>query len=299
MSATLSRSLHLVSVAQLHAAALAANAPMILDASWHMPGPTRRDAAAEFLASRIPGASRLDIDGVSDSSSPLPHMLPPAASFAASMASLGVSRSRGVVVYDSLGLFSAARAWWMLRAFGHPDVRVLEGGLPAWVRAGLPTESGPPPPRSCAPEAWALDASRVRTMAQVRACVADPASAVQLVDARPSARFAGDAPEPRAGLASGHIPRARSLPFGTLVGADGALLPREGLAAAFAAAGVDVARSAPVVASCGSGVTACVLALALETLGRKGDAVYDGSWAEWGQVEGGGPIERGPPPAIL
>lgn len=285
-----------------------------IDASWYLPA-HNRDAAAEFAARRLPGAVRFDIDALSDASSPLPHMLPPARAFCASMAALGLSRDDELICYDGAGVFSSPRAWWTLRAFGARRARVLDGGLPAFVAAGGALEvcpPPPPPPRLADEDAgWALDGAFVASMADVRAASASAsagappaAAAPALLDARPAARFEGAAPEPRPGLRAGHVPRARSLPYSSLLdGATGTFLPPDRLAAAFAAAGVDARGPRSVIASCGSGVTACVIAAALAVLGRplgSGEGavkVYDGSWAEWGSeaaAAAGCEVETGP-----
>lgn len=247
----------------------------ILDASWHMPA-TGRNPAAEFAAGHIPGAVFLDIDAFSDPASGLPHMLPDTAAAAAALGALGLSETDTLVVYDTVGLFSAARGWWTLKVFGARTVRVLDGGLPAWIAAGKPLETGP----SVRPPAvfHATDpGTRVADFARVRAVLAD--GSAQVVDARAAERFQGLVPEPRAGLRAGHMPGAKNVPFGTLL-EEARLKDPAALAAVFAAAGVDISR--PVITSCGSGVTAAVVTLALATLGAEGGALYDGSWTEWG-----------------
>jgi thiosulfate/3-mercaptopyruvate sulfurtransferase len=248
-----------------------------VDASWYFES-SGRDARAEFEAAHIPGAVFFDLDATSDRSSPLPHTLPPAADFAARMASLGLSSGETFVVYDGSGVnVSAPRAWWMFRVFGHPRVTLLDGGMAKWRSEGRPLESGTaafPRGRFAAH----LDRSRVRDALAMRANL--DTSAEQVIDARSAGRFAGTAPEPREGLRSGHIPGSRSLPYTELVAPDGTLLPVSELRHRFAAAGLDLGR--PVVASCGSGVTACALVHALHLLGHDQTAVYDGSWSEWG-----------------
>lgn len=260
---------------------------VVVDATYHLPT-AKRDPRAEFAQAHIPGAAFFDIDGISDPTSSLPHMLPAPADFARAMAALGIGDDSMVVAYDSYGLMSAARAWWMLRTFGHEAVAVLDGGLPKWQREGRPLESGEPGPRAVAftprfrPEL-------VRSKQQVLANLASRAE--QVLDARAAGRFTGVEPEPRAGLRGGHIPGSRNLPFTQLLDPETkTVLPPEALRARFAAAGIDPAR--PVVTSCGSGVTACVLALGLARIGAPDAAVYDGSWSEWGQ--GDAPIESGP-----
>lgn len=248
----------------------------VLDASWFMPGDPR-SGAAEYAEAHIPGAVFFDIDGLSDHDTDLPHMLPGAEAFAQAAGELGLRRETTVVVYDSAGLFSAPRAWWTLRAMGFPDVRVLDGGLRAWRAEGRPVEAGAVVRPATAP-APAFEPALVRNLDAVAGLL--ESGGAQVVDARPAPRFRGEAPEPRAGLRCGHMPGAANVPFGVLVGEDGKLKPDDDLRAAFEAAGVDLGR--PIVTSCGSGVTAAILALALARLGRDDVAVYDGSWAEWG-----------------
>ena len=245
-----------------------------VDASWHLPG-SGRDAQAEFLAGHVPGAAFLDIDAVSDPASGLPHMLPTPLAFAEAMRRIGIGDGQTIVVYDSVGLFSAPRAWWMLKAMGAADVRVLDGGLPAWRAAGQPLEEGPSR-RAARPFTARLDHGLLADLDAVRGALAGGRA---VIDARPADRFRGAAPEPRPGLRSGHMPGARNVPFSALV-ADGRLKDQAGLAAAFADAGVDPA--APAITSCGSGVTAAVVLMALASLGNRRVALYDGSWAEWG-----------------
>lgn len=249
----------------------------VLDTSWYLPA-TGRDAVAEYAAAHIPGALFFDLDAASDRASPLPHMLPPPAGFAATMSALGLGDGDDIVVYDGSGAnISAARAWWMFRAFGHPRVALLDGGLGKWRGEGRPVESGRatlPPGRFTA----TLDRTLVRDLGSVLAAAADRSA--QIVDMRPAGRFAGTDPEPRAGLRGGHIPGSRSLPYTDLVAADGTVLPPDALRTRLAAAGVDPAR--PVVATCGSGTSACTLLHALHLLGVEGGVLYDGSWTEWG-----------------
>lgn len=256
----------------------------VLDASWHLPG-SGRDARAEYLAEHIPGAAFFDIDRIVDHESDLPHMLPDADHFAAGMGALGIGNDSAVVVYDSHGLFSAARAWWMLRTFGHERVAILDGGLPAWRARELPLEAGEVTPDPVSFRAR-LDMRRVWTLDDVARNL-ETGSAC-LLDARPSGRFAGMDPEPRPGLPSGHVPGARNLPFDRIIDPDTRrVLPMADLQALFA----DLDER-PVVCSCGSGVSACVLAFALHLLGREDVAVYDGSWTEWAG-RGDLPIETG------
>jgi len=251
----------------------------IVDATWFMPA-ENRSGRGEFEAAHIPGAVFFDIDAIADTSVDLPHMLPTPKAFAEAAGALGLSPDLEVVVYDAHGLFSAPRVWWTLRAMGFSRVAVLDGGLPRWRAEGRPLATGAASPTPRAFTA-APDAGLVRHLDDVRAVVADRSA--QMLDARPAARFRAEAPEPRAGLRGGHMPGACNLPFGAVVGADGGLKPAGELRAAFEAAGVDL--SAPIITTCGSGVTASVLALALARLGLDRTPVYDGSWSEWGGRE--------------
>ncbi|GLK80835.1 3-mercaptopyruvate sulfurtransferase [Methylopila turkensis] len=256
-----------------------------VDGSWYLPT-ANRDGAAEFLEAHIPGAVYFDINEVADLSTDLPHMLPSPEAFAEAVGKLGVGDGATVVAYDGAGLFAAARVWWTFRAFGVKQVYVLDGGLPKWKAEGRPLESGPAarPAKTFMPN---FDATVVRTGDQIAEGV--DAGLFQVVDARPAPRFRGEAPEPRPGLALGHIPGSLNVPFDQVV-KDGRLAEEAELRAAFEAAGVDV--SAPIVTTCGSGVSAAILALALEGAGAKAEGLYDGSWAEWGA--GGRPVETGP-----
>jgi len=247
----------------------------IIDASWHLP-PTGRNGKAEYLQFHIPRSVFFDIDLIADASVGLPHMLPNEETFAREMTSLGLGDGMRFVVYDALGLFAAARVWWTLRAFGARNVFLLDGGLPKWLHEGRKTESGEPAmaPRPFTPR---LDPRFVASIADVRTALAS--GAAQVVDARPAERFEGRAPEPRPGVRSGHIPGSLNVPFVEIV--DGGRLKRgEPLKAAIAARGVDLAK--PVITSCGSGVSAAILALAVEEAGGKVAGLYDGAWAEWG-----------------
>lgn len=248
----------------------------ILDASWHMPG-SGRDARAEFEAAHIPGARFFDIDEIADTQSSLPHMAPPVEKFVTRMRALGIGDGHRVIVYDTHGIFSAPRVWWTFRLFGKTDVAVLDGGLPKWIAEGRPVEDGVPILRDRHFTAR-RDAGLVRDVTQVAASA--KLGDAQIVDARSRERFRGEAPEPRPGVRSGHIPGSKNLPYGELLNPDGTMKDEAGLRAAFAAAGVDVAR--PVITTCGSGISAAVLSLALERLGNRHHALYDGAWAEWG-----------------
>jgi thiosulfate/3-mercaptopyruvate sulfurtransferase len=248
----------------------------VVDGSWHMPQ-LARDARAEFAHAHIPGAVFFDIDAIADRSTPLPHMLPTADEFSIAVGTLGIGDGDRVVVYDTRGVVSAARVWWTFRAFGHDAVAVLDGGLPKWRSESHPVESGVPTPPMRRFTAK-LRSEIVRDLGTMRANLASRAE--QVVDARSRGRFSGTEPEPRAGLRGGHIPGSVNLPYDLLYLPDGTLLPRDELRRRFVTAGVDLDR--PIVTSCGSGVTASVLALALDLLGRPDAAVYDGSWTEWG-----------------
>ncbi|MBR1218445.1 3-mercaptopyruvate sulfurtransferase [Bradyrhizobium sp. U87765 SZCCT0131] len=260
----------------------------ILDASFKMPGvmPLPVD---DFLAAHIPGAAFFDVEAIADHASPLPHMYPDARQFARDVGALGVSSDSLVVVYDSGGWVAAPRAWWMFLSFGHANVRILDGGLQKWRAEGRPLQSGPASPRAARFTAH-LDETYVRSLAQMRANLDDHRE--QVIDARARPRFAGEVAEPRPGLRSGHIPGSLNLPYNELFdAATGTMKPIDELKARFTAAGLDLDR--PIVTTCGSGVSAAVLTLALYRLGVRGSALYDGSWSEWGHVDGP-PVATGP-----
>jgi thiosulfate/3-mercaptopyruvate sulfurtransferase len=254
------------------------NAPdvKIADATWFLPT-LGRDARQEYAEAHIPGAVFFDIDDIADAASPLPHMLPDAAKFSSRMRRLGLGDGTRIVLYDDNKYSASARAWWMLRLFGHPEVAVLDGGLAKWRAEGRPVTDDPVTPTEAHFTARQNNLL-VRDLEQMRANVLSRRE--QVVDARSRGRFAATEQEPRAGLRGGHIPGSVCLPHLELIATDGTVLPEPELRRRFAAAGVDVSR--PVVTSCGSGVTASTLALAFYRLGRDDVAVYDGSWSEWG-----------------
>ena len=244
----------------------------VIDASWYLPQ-MGRDAEAEFLHAHVPGAVRFDIDHVADTDSGLPHTLASPEQFAREVGALGISRDDTIVVYDGMGLFSAPRVWWNLRIMGAHACHVLDGGFPAWRTADLPMESGPASPAPARFEPH-FDADAVVGFDEMLASLGE----VQIADARPFDRFSGASPEPREGMRSGHMPGARCVPF-TALQEEGRLRPAEELRRVFAEAGIDPAED--VVTTCGSGVTAAVVTLALERLGGR-SRIYDGSWSEWG-----------------
>lgn len=250
---------------------------VVLDATYFLPN-TGKHGREEYERGHIPGAVFLDIDQISDKSSPLPHMLPPAAQFSAAAGELGIGDTSQIVVYDAQGLSSAPRVWWMFRMFGHARVSVLDGGLPKWRREGRPLATAVPVPERRRFTAR-TPVAQVRSRDEVEA--ATRSAGQTIIDARPPGRFAGTDPEPRPGLRGGHIPTSLNLPNLKLIDPkEGTLLPQEDLREAFLTAGVDPSR--PAICTCGSGVSACVIALALHRLANANVAVYDGSWSEWG-----------------
>lgn len=252
----------------------------VLDASWYLPD-MKRDARSEYMTGHIPGARFFDIDEITDQRSELPHMVPPAEKFISRMRAMGVGDGHQVVVYDGAGLFSAARVWWMFRLMGKTDIAVLDGGFPKWKAEGRPVEDMEPVMRD-----RHITVSRqnmlVKDVTQVAA--ASKLGDHEILDARAPGRFRGEEPEPRAGLRSGHIPGSKNVHYRRLLNDDGTMRPVPELKGVFEAEGVDLTK--PAITSCGSGVTAAIISLALERTGHRNHALYDGSWAEWGMYDG-------------
>ena len=249
----------------------------ILDASWYLPA-MGRDAKAEYEAGHIPGARFFDIDDVSDQRSTLPHMVPPIEKFMSRLRAMGVGDGHQVVVYDGAGVFSAARVWWLFRLMGQDNIAVLDGGLPKWQAEGREIEDLPPVIRD-RHMTVRRQAHLVRDVTQVSS--ASKLRDHEIIDARAPGRFRGEEPEPREGMRAGHIPGAKNVHYAVLQNGDGTMKDPAGLKAAFEAAGVDLGM--PAITSCGSGVTASILNLALEVIGKRDHSLYDGSWSEWGQ----------------
>ena len=251
----------------------------ILDASWYLPT-DYRDPKVLFDAVHIPGARFFDIDDISDKNSDLPHMAPPVEKFMSRVRALGVGDGHQIVVYDSKGLFSAARVWWLFRMMGHEAIAVLDGGLPKWIAEGNTIETAAPVIRdrhmTVQPQPH-----MVRDVTQV--ALASKLNQAEIVDARAAERYRGDAPEPREGLRAGHIPNSKNVPFKTLLNDDQTMKTAAEIKAIFTAASVDLRRQ--IITTCGSGVTASVLSLALEIIGHRDHSLYDGSWSEWGSYE--------------
>jgi len=259
----------------------------VLDASWHMPG-SERNARAEYDAAHLPGARFFDIDEISDLRSELPHTVPPVEKFMSRLRAMGVGDGHQVVVYDSVGLFSAARVWWLFRLMGQKNVAVLDGGLPKWQAEGREVTDAPPQIRD-----------RHMTVTRANHLVRDVTEVARaaklgdhaIIDARAPERFRGEAEEPREGLRAGHIPGSHNVFFRDLLNDDWTMKPADELRAIFDASGADMSK--PVITTCGSGVTAAILSLALERIGKTDHALYDGSWSEWGMYDDL-PIETGP-----
>ncbi|MDO8985017.1 3-mercaptopyruvate sulfurtransferase [Cypionkella sp.] len=259
----------------------------LIDASWYLPD-SGRSAKAEYQTTHIPGARFFDIDEITDHRSALPHMAPPPEKFISRLRAMGIGDGHQVVIYDGSGLFSAARVWWTFRLMGKTDVAVLDGGLPKWRAEGREIEDMPPIVRD-----RHMTVSRQNHLVKDVTQVAHAAKLgeAEIIDARGAPRFKGEIPEPRPGLRAGHIPGAKNVPYSTLLNPDGTMKSPEALRAVFEAAGVNLAK--PAITSCGSGVTAAILSLALERIGHRNHALYDGSWAEWGMYDDLA-VEKGP-----
>ena len=251
----------------------------VLDASWYLPD-AGRNAKADYTAAHIPGARFFDLEEISDQRSALPHMAPPPEKFISRLRAMGVGDGHQVVVYDGAGLFSAARVWWLFRLMGKTNVAVLDGGLPKWLAQGHDVEDMPPVLRD-----RHMTVSRQNQLVKDVTQVAHAAKLgeAEIIDARPAPRFRGDTPEPRAGLRAGHIPGSKNVPYSALLNGDGTMKSVPELRTVFESAGVNLTK--PAITSCGSGVTAAVLSLALERIGHRNHALYDGSWAEWGMYD--------------
>jgi thiosulfate/3-mercaptopyruvate sulfurtransferase len=272
---------------------LAAPDIVVVDGSWYLPT-MNRDPEAEYRAGHIPGAVRFDIDTVKDPNNPLPHMLPQPDVFGAQVGAMGIGDGMKIVIYDGAGLFSAPRVWWTFKVFGARDVAILEGGFPAWTAKGMPVEEGEVRPRAPRTFTARLDHSAVADLRDIQRML--DTGAAQVVDARPADRFRGETPEPRPGVRSGHMPGSLNLPFADIT-ENGRLKDPDAIKEALERAGIDPSR--PVVTSCGSGVSAAILSLAFESIGRPAKALYDGSWTEWGSREdlplGTGPAKPAKP----
>jgi thiosulfate/3-mercaptopyruvate sulfurtransferase len=251
----------------------------ILDASWYMPG-SGRDAKAEYAAAHLPGARFFDIDEIADQRSPLPHMAPPVEKFMSRMRAMGVGDGHQVVVYDSTGVFSAPRVWWTFRLMGKRDVAVLDGGLPKWRAEGRPVTDAPTQIKD---RHMTVSRQNMRVVDVTEVARASKLGTHTIIDARAHERFSGEAAEPRAGLRSGHIPGSRNLWYRHLLHADGTMKAPGELRVAMDDAGIDLSR--PVITTCGSGITAAIISLALERIGKLDHALYDGSWTEWGSYD--------------
>lgn len=248
----------------------------IADASWYLPD-MKRDPEAEYGQGHIPGAVYVDLDDISDPKSPLPHMLPTADYFSEKMSALGFSNNHMIVCYDGAGLFSAARLWWMCRAMGHDKVAVLDGGLPKWRRENRPLSAEPATPRRSDFNATAQPAMLIESEAIASAL---PNEGLQIADARGAPRFLAQEAEPRPGVRGGHIPGSKNVPYKAVLDDGGEMLPPDAISEVFRKAGLDPAQ--PIAATCGSGITAAILRLALHQLNAPDGGLYDGSWAEWG-----------------